>query len=166
MRWSVEVCSLTGVKNTFNWHLFLECVMWTPVDCGLSMWGKIMIPVYKLWLHGLYGLYGPRCPLSPERPLNLITHSLTHLCSQLLKRKSTGMELSSGWQPWYSLETLKQRLQWIPELSPWRPVCFSVLLQFLYKAAPGRKRHLAGEIVSNCSIKTDFLHPFSTSYSM
>ena len=31
----------------------------------------------KMWLHGLYGLYGPHCPLSPERPLNLITHSLT-----------------------------------------------------------------------------------------
>ena len=41
------------------------------------MWGKIMIPMYRLWLHGLYELYGPRCPLSPERPLNLITHSLT-----------------------------------------------------------------------------------------
>ena len=39
-------------------------------------WGKIMIPMYRLWLHGLYGLYGPHCPLSPERPLNLITHSL------------------------------------------------------------------------------------------
>ena len=43
----------------------------------LSMWGKIMIPMYRLWLHSLYGLYGPRCPLSPERPLNSITHSLT-----------------------------------------------------------------------------------------
>ena len=41
------------------------------------MWGKIMIPMYRLWLHSLYGLYGPRYPLSPERPLNLITHSLT-----------------------------------------------------------------------------------------
>ena len=30
---------------------------------------------YRLWLHGFYGLYGPRCPLTPERPLNLITHS-------------------------------------------------------------------------------------------
>ena len=39
------------------------------------MWGKIMIPIYRLWLHGLYGLYGPRCPLSPKRPFNLITHS-------------------------------------------------------------------------------------------
>ena len=28
----------------------------------------IMIPMYRLWLHGLYV---PRCPLSPERPLNL-----------------------------------------------------------------------------------------------
>ena len=35
-----------------------------------------MIPIYKLWLHGLYGLYGPRCPLSPEKPINIITHSL------------------------------------------------------------------------------------------
>ena len=57
----------------------------------LSMWGKIMIPInlqarnilfgewipmYRLWLHGLYGLYRLRCLLSPERPLNLITHSL------------------------------------------------------------------------------------------
>ena len=36
------------------------------------MWGKIIIPIYKLWLHGLYGLYGPRCPLSPKRSINLI----------------------------------------------------------------------------------------------
>ena len=28
-----------------------------------------------------YGLYGPRCPLSPKRPLNLITHSLTCQCN-------------------------------------------------------------------------------------
>ena len=35
-----------------------------------------MIPMYGLRLHGLYGLYGPRCPLSPERPLNLSTHSV------------------------------------------------------------------------------------------
>ena len=41
------------------------------------MCGKIMIPMYRQWLHGLYGLYGPCCMLSPERPLNLITHSLS-----------------------------------------------------------------------------------------
>ena len=34
--------------------------------------------MYRLRLHGLYGLYGPHCLLSPERPLNLITHPLTH----------------------------------------------------------------------------------------
>ena len=38
------------------------------------MWGKIMIPMYKLWLHGLYGLHGL---MSPKGPLTLITHSLT-----------------------------------------------------------------------------------------
>ena len=43
------------------------------------MWEKMMIPKYRLCLHGLYGLYGLRCPLSPERSLSLITHSLTFL---------------------------------------------------------------------------------------
>ena len=38
---------------------------------------KITISMYRLQLHGLYGLYGPSFPLSPERPLNLIIHSLT-----------------------------------------------------------------------------------------
>ena len=40
------------------------------------MWGKIIIPMYRLWLHSLYGLYGPRCPLSPKREINLISLSL------------------------------------------------------------------------------------------
>ena len=40
------------------------------------MRGKIMIPMYRLWLHGLYGLYVHRWSQSPERPLNLISHSL------------------------------------------------------------------------------------------
>ena len=60
------------------WYLFSWRKLW-PVECGLSMWGKIMIPMYRLWLHSLYGLYGPLCPLSPERPLNVITHSLLKL---------------------------------------------------------------------------------------
>ena len=41
------------------------------------MWGKIIIPMYKLWLNGLYGLYGPRCPLFSKRPINLISLSLS-----------------------------------------------------------------------------------------
>ena len=36
------------------------------------MWGKIMIQMYRLWLHGLYE---PLCLLSLERLLNLIAHS-------------------------------------------------------------------------------------------
>ena len=48
------------------------------------LWGKIMIPMYRLWLHGLYGLYGPPCPLSPERLINLITYSLTHFSPYFL----------------------------------------------------------------------------------
>ena len=41
------------------------------------MWGKLIILMYRLWLHGLYGLYGPRCPLSPKRPINLFSLSLS-----------------------------------------------------------------------------------------
>ena len=43
------------------------------------MWGKIIIPMYRLWLNGLYGLYGPRCPLFSKRPINLISLSLSLL---------------------------------------------------------------------------------------
>ena len=43
------------------------------------MWGKIIIPMYRLWLNGLYGLYGPRCPLFSKRPINLISLSLYSL---------------------------------------------------------------------------------------
>ena len=41
------------------------------------LWGKIIIPMYRLWLNGLYGLYGPRCPLFSKRPINLISLSLS-----------------------------------------------------------------------------------------
>ena len=41
------------------------------------MWGKIIITMYRLWLNGLYGLYGPRCPLFSKRPINLISLSLS-----------------------------------------------------------------------------------------
>ena len=54
------------------WYIFLK------VDCVLSMWEKIMSPVYRLLLHGLYGLYGPRCPLSDVNFNHSLTHSLTH----------------------------------------------------------------------------------------
>ena len=35
-----------------------------------------MIPMYRLWLHGLYGLYGPHCRLTPEKAIKS-NHSLT-----------------------------------------------------------------------------------------
>ena len=42
------------------------------------MWGKLMIPMYRLWLQDLCGLHGPQWPLSPKRPLKL-NHSFPHL---------------------------------------------------------------------------------------
>ena len=35
-------------------------------DCVLYMWGRIMIPMYRLWLQDLYGLHGLQCLLSQK----------------------------------------------------------------------------------------------------
>ena len=81
------------------------------------MWGKMMIPMYRLWLHGLYGLYGPRCPLSPERLLNLITHSLLtvwYIGAIILKKEIHICYLA----PFIWL------LLWL--IIPKVPICFSV----------------------------------------
>ena len=51
------------------------------------MWGKIIIPMYRLWLNGLYGLYGPRCPLFSKRPINLISLSLYMLISHMFPKR-------------------------------------------------------------------------------
>ena len=53
------------------------------------MWGKIIIPMYRLWLNGLYGLYGPRCPLFSKRPINLISLSLSHLCIKAARQSNS-----------------------------------------------------------------------------
>ena len=53
------------------------------------MWGKIIIPMYRLWLNGLYGLYGPRCPLSSKRPINLISLSLSLWSSYAIWRNKS-----------------------------------------------------------------------------
>ena len=90
-----------------------------PVDCGLSMWGKIMIPMYRLWLHSLYGLYGPCCQLSTERPLNLITHSLTYQAYHKYTYKISQQTFKHSLQPgglviWHqrSWSILVQVLAW------------------------------------------------------
>ena len=59
-------------------NCILLCVVYVREDKG-----KIMIPMYRLWLHSLYGLYGPRFPLSLKRLLNLITHLIVHLCYKI-----------------------------------------------------------------------------------
>ena len=61
-----------GCTHLFR-YIFSYSYLW-PTYCVLSMWVKIMIPMYRLWLHGLYVLHGLRCLMSPKKPLNLITH--------------------------------------------------------------------------------------------
>ena len=71
------------------------------------MWGKIIIPMYRLWLHGLYGLYGSQCPLPPpqkkkkkkkKKQTNLISPSLSH------RRQSQ----TDGWKNtlWFWMDSL------------------------------------------------------------
>ena len=94
------------------------------------MWGKIIIPMYRLWLHGLYGLYGPRCPLSPKRPINLISLSLfLHWCRVLslshlmVWRSESGLagcvlDWVMGWQcvDWWSVWGVAEALcGWVRE---------------------------------------------------
>ena len=69
---SISVWGQLILMGALTFLCFFYSKLW-PVDCGLSIWGKIMMPMYKLWL---YGVYGPCCLLSSEKPLNLITHSL------------------------------------------------------------------------------------------
>ena len=73
--WSLGRRGYFGVSNvalvsvsfsiSFSFKWIVACRLWV-----------IYVREDRLWLHSLYGLYGPRFPLSPERPLNLITHSL------------------------------------------------------------------------------------------
>ena len=96
---------LAKFKNLNFWQFFKICnfdiiLFWTEIWCESLVWVimepwrvsqnagilvlvsfwfciLIIIPMYKLWLNGLYGLYGPRCPLSSKRPINLISLSLS-----------------------------------------------------------------------------------------
>ena len=52
--------------------------------CVLSMWGKIMVPMYRLWLHGLYGIHGPQKAVKLNHlPMHSPTHSLTSTVGEL-----------------------------------------------------------------------------------
>ena len=44
------------------------------VDCGFSIWGKIITQMYRLWLHGLYGLHGSHCPLLEKKTVSYHRH--------------------------------------------------------------------------------------------
>ena len=82
------ICQINGALTFFvyyfNWF-FLRLII--TCRCGLSMWGKIIIPMYRLWLNSLYGLYGPRCPLFSKRPIDLISLSLPYSVVSLISAR-------------------------------------------------------------------------------
>ena len=49
----------------WTWNIFINARIWAanaPVALGLSILGRIMIPMCKLWLHDLYGLHESQWP--------------------------------------------------------------------------------------------------------
>ena len=60
LQWQIDL--MGGLTFCACFSFFLKLI----VNCSvLSMWGKIMIPMYRLWLlQGVYGLHGLRCPMS------------------------------------------------------------------------------------------------------
>ena len=94
------------------------------------MWGKIIIPMYKLWLHGLYGLYGARCSLSPKRPINLISLSLStpwqfdYLSNSLFRITLTENIKAPHYWPWFQQSSVDSLLKW--------PVIFYIYI-YIYK---------------------------------
>ena len=58
-----------------HFFVFVYSFFFLIMDCVIFMWGKLMSPMCKLWLHSLYGLYGHRCLLSEKA--DKLNHSLT-----------------------------------------------------------------------------------------
>ena len=74
-----------------QWYVtnLIKCTIWTQV-CGIDVMYLSRSNVVKTYVLSLnmdviqywqtvYGLYGPRCALSPKRPINLISLSLSWL---------------------------------------------------------------------------------------
>ena len=81
---SSMICQINGALtfflyyfNCFFLRLIITCRLWV-------IYVREDILMYRLWLNGLYGLYGPRCPLSSKRPINLISFSLLFLVNNIL----------------------------------------------------------------------------------
>ena len=117
------------------------------------MWGKIIIPMYRLWLHGLYGLYGPWCPLSAKSLINLISLSLSLPLVMLLTGDNLGgilfetflnffySKLCFSKTYYWSCHTCHQNSWAIwryvdPELWPW---------PWIFKIQFWKKKHIPGK---------------------
>ena len=75
--WQVK---LTGTLTFCFFIVFLCILKWiVTLYCVLSMRRKTMIPMYKLWSHGLYGLHEVRWPRKPVKLNNSLTHLKTAL---------------------------------------------------------------------------------------
>ena len=124
------------------------------------MWGGIIIPMYRLWLHGLYGLYGPWCPLVPKRLMNLISLSLSFLIAVNRETCSTDEhDFKTLIFPYWLVCISQSKLFFVPDVPATRIIffmeeMFSVsfhlkLISSLFFSSPMRiiKRWCQGSII-------------------
>ena len=84
---------------SFSICFFLKLI----VACGLCVFYGREDNDSNVWLHGLYGLHGLLCPLSPKRPLKLITHSLIHDPTDYIRMSSTPIILGFITWEWFTV---------------------------------------------------------------
>ena len=87
--------SLGKVEQSLRLIAFHECwFVLNPDDVLLVLIFTFARKTVRLF--GLYGLHGPRCSLSPKRPLNLVTHSL---CEIVYISMAKHIEAETRWLP-------------------------------------------------------------------
>ena len=92
LQWQVSLMGALTFLIPFRLQLTVACRL-----CVIYM-RKIMIPMYMLWLHGLYGLHGPRWLLS-EKFVKL-NHSLA-LCQSIHWRRRHNLTPGNNSYPWF-----------------------------------------------------------------
>ena len=111
------------------------------------MWGKIIIPMYRLWLNGLYGLYGPRCPLSSKRPINLISLSLSrHMASLGLSELKISTfpliiqhwDSAGSWNPSSCIVKNMAAAVWHKEPGNQQPHYWPIIPEYFFSLSPSR----------------------------
>ena len=110
--WLLNKCITCITNNHMLTNLNLTLYMLNFFSRNINIYLQFSHSSILIWLHSLYGLYGPRCLPSPERPLNLITHSLhtdmTQVVEILMEDKDLSILHSQYYGCWWPSDTRSQ----------------------------------------------------------